>query len=104
MPDSADTSPGASESSGGGRRCPECHGYVGREDRRCPHCGSRKLPAFAGDVEIRGGHVVVAAGLHVALIAATYALLGWSGWCAAALVGLFLLFPKLVEAVARAMG
>ncbi|MEM1097691.1 MAG: hypothetical protein AAGH92_02765 [Planctomycetota bacterium] len=56
------------------------------------------------EVEVRGKHVVAAAAIHVALIAATYILLGWSLWCALALLLLFFLFPKLVEAVARAWG
>lgn len=85
-------------------RCRACHGYVPRDASRCPHCGSRDLPTFAGDVEIRTKHVVAAAALHVALIASTYVILGWSLWGAVGLVLLFLLFPKLVEAVARAWG
>ncbi|MEM7577204.1 MAG: hypothetical protein AAF328_06985 [Planctomycetota bacterium] len=85
-------------------RCRACHGYVNRGDTKCPHCGSRDLPVLAGEVAIRGKHVVAAAVIHVALIAATYVLLGWSLGCAVGIMVLFFLFPKLVEAVARAWG
>lgn len=84
--------------------CPSCHTQVNPADRRCPNCGNRDLPAYAGDVQIRSLHVALAVVIHIALIAATYALLGWSLACAVVIVLLFLIFPKLTEACARLIG